>query len=146
MGSRRAVQQRPESFQASKENTVKFTVINRFLGLGLLASGLFVGVQPVEAQLVIVDAKYRIVEVDRSENRIGVALPDATGNERQNWVYIKPDTRASRRQSTGNGTFRDEAMTPQGVMNAAEVRIGQMMKINGGRDFDGSVNAKKVWM
>ena len=50
------------------------------------------------------------------------------------------------RQNLGNGTFRDEAMTPNGVMDAAQSRIGGMMKVNGGRDFDGSIDAKKVWM
>lgn len=102
--------------------------------------------QPAEAQLVMVESKYRIVEVDRAENRIGIALPDASPSETQNWVYIKPDTSASMRQNLGNGTFRDETMTPNGVMDAAQSRIGGMMKVNGGRDFDGSIDAKKVWM
>jgi hypothetical protein len=111
-----------------------------------MAGGIFIGSDKVEAQLVSVESKYRIIEVDRAENRIGIALPDASPTERQNWVYIKPDTRGSMRQNLGNGSFRDEVMTPNGVLNAAESRIGGWMKINGGRDFDGSIDAKKVWM
>lgn len=123
---------------------MRHTAIKFLLGLGLLAA--IFGSLPVNAQVVIVDGNYRIVEVDRAENRIGVALPDASPGERQNWVYLKSDTRASRRLTTGDGAYRDEAMNSDAVLKAAESRIGQMMKINGGRDFDGSINAKKIWM
>lgn len=122
------------------------SLANFVFGLSVLAGGALLGSEKVEAQLVTVESQYRIVEVDRAENRIGIALPDANPNERQNWVYIKPDTRASMRQYMGNGTFRDESMTPNGVMNAAETHVGELIKINGGRDFDGSIDAKKVWM
>lgn len=125
---------------------MKNTIAKLCLGLGILAGGTLMAPERAEAQLVMVESKYRIVEVDRTENRIGIALPDAAPNERQNWVYIKPDTTASMRQNLGNGTFRDEAMTPNGVLDAAQSRIGGMMKVNGGRDFDGSIDAKKVWM
>lgn len=122
------------------------TVSKFLLGLGILAGGAWMSSESVEAQLISVESQYRIVEVDRFENRIGVALPDADPNTRQNWVYIKSDTRASMRHSLGNGVFRDETMSPNGVLNAAESRVGGLMKINGGRDFDGSIDAKKVWM
>ncbi len=125
---------------------MKSTIANLCLGLGILAGGSLFAPEPAQAQLVMVESQYRIVEVDRAENRIGIALPDADPNERQNWVYIKPDTAASMRQSLGNGAFRDEAMTPNGVLDAAESRRGGLIKINGGRDFDGSIDAKKVWM
>ncbi len=122
------------------------TIAKLCLGLGILAGGSFFTSEPAQAQLVMVESQYRIVEVDRAENRIGIALPDADPKERQNWVYIKKDTTASMRQSLGNGAFRDEAMTPNGVLDAAESRRGGLIKINGGRDFDGSIDAKKVWM
>lgn len=125
---------------------MKSTLSKFILGLGVLAGGTFVGAEKVEAQLVSVESQYRIIEVDRAENRIGIALPDAPAGERQNWVYIKPDTKASMRQSFGNGMFRDEHMTPNGVLDAASSRVGGMMKVNGGRDFDGSIDAKKIWM
>jgi hypothetical protein len=116
------------------------------LGLSLMAGGTLLSAQRAEAQLVTVESQYRIVEVDHGQNRIGIALPDASPNERQNWVYIKPDTRGAMREYMGNGTFRDEMMTPNGILDAADSRVGELMKINGGRDFDGSIDAKKVWM
>lgn len=122
------------------------SIKNFFLGLGVLAAGTLAGQQPVDAQVLTVGSQYRIVEVDRFENRIGIALPDANPNERQNWVYIKSDTTGSMRQSLGNGTFRDEAMTPNGILNAAESRVGGLMKLEGGRDFDGTIDASKIWM
>ena len=122
------------------------SVANFMLGLGILAGGSLVGAEKAEAQLVSVESQYRIVEVDRVENRIGIALPDAAPGERQNWVYIKDETRGSMRQALGNGAFRDEAMTANGMLDAAQARIGGLMKINGGRDFDGSIDAKKIWM
>ena len=125
---------------------MKRAIGNLVLGMGVLAGGALMGAEKVEAQLVSVESQYRIVEVDRMENRIGIALPDASPNERQNWVYIKSDTRGSMRQYMGNGTFRDEHMSPNGVLNAAESRVGGLIKINGGRDFDGSIDAKKIWM
>ncbi len=125
---------------------MKSTISKFILGLGLLAGGTFVGAEKVEAQLVSVESQYRIVEVDRFENRIGIALPDAAPGERQNWIYIKSDTKGSMRQSFGNGLFRDEAMTPNGMLDAASSRIGGLIKVNGGRDFDGSIDAKKIWM
>jgi hypothetical protein len=116
------------------------------LGLGILAGGSFAAPDQAEAQLLTVESQYRIVEVDRFENRIGIALPDANPSERQNWVYIKSETDGSMRHYLGNGTFRDELMTPNGILDAAESRMGGLMKIQGGRDFDGSIDAKKIWM
>ena len=31
------------------------------------------------------------------------------------------------------------------VARILEKRIGKLFKVKGGRDFDGSINAKKVW-
>lgn len=115
------------------------------LAVILTAATLF-GIDAAEAQLVLVESKYRIVEVDQFENRIGVALPDANPNEVQTWVYVKSDTRASKRNYTGNGYYRDEQLTPNGVLNAAERREGELIKVHGGRDFDGSIDAKAIWM
>ena len=125
---------------------MRHTAIKFLLGLGLLGCASFPLMSPASAQIVVVDGKYRIVEVDRAESRIGIASPDASPTERQNWLYIKTDTRSSRRHSQSDGSFRDESMSAKSVLDAAESRIGGMMKINGGRDFDGSINAKKIWM
>ena len=104
------------------------------------------GTLPADAQLVLVESKYRIVDVDKFENRIAVALPDTDPDVAQTWVYIKRDTRGSMRTYTSNGAFRDEILTPEGILRAAERREGELIKINGGRDWDGSIDAKSVWM
>lgn len=115
------------------------------LAATVLAGGLLLSFDKAEAQLINVESKYRIVEVDRGEQRIGVALPEADPKERQTWIYIKPDTKSSMREYLGGGAFRDEILSTNGIFNAAEARVGNVFKINGGRDFDGSIDAKKVW-
>lgn len=122
------------------------TAIKLMLGLGLITGATMVSSERVEAAIVNVESQYRIISVDRAEKRIGVALADAPAGERQAWVYIKPETRSSMRKSIGNGMFRDQSMNTKSVLDAAEGRIGGLMKIKGGRDFDGSIDAKKIWM
>ncbi len=115
------------------------------LALTVLAGGSLMSFDRAEAQLINVESKYRIVEVDRAEQRIGVALVEAEPKTRQTWIYVKPGTKSSMRQYLGGGAFRDEILSTNGIFNAAEARIGNVFKISGGRDFDGSVDAKKVW-
>lgn len=121
---------------------------SKFLSLlatmAVLALALAIG--PVNAQLLVVESRYRVVDVDRTENRIGVALPDANPHETQTWVYIKPDTRASMRTYHGDGYFRDHQLSTTELLNAVERREGSLIKIHGGRDWDGSIDAKAVWL
>lgn len=116
------------------------------LMLATLLSVVGLKARPANAQLLLVESKYRVVDVDKSENRIRVALPGDNPNVGQNWVYIDTDTRGSMRTYHGNGTFSDELLTPNGILNAAAAREGELIKISGGRDWDGSINAKSVWM
>lgn len=118
------------------------------LAFVLTAVALFglASTKQTNAQIVLVESKYRIVEVDKFENRIGVALPDANPNKVQTWVYIKSDTRASKRTYHNNGFFRDEQLTPNGILSAAARNEGDLIKVNGGRDWDGSIDAKTIWM
>lgn len=120
-------------------------IINFLLIAVTLVSGVLLTQEKVEAQLLVVDSKYRIVEVDRAEQRIGVALEDADPNETQTWVYVKPDTRSSLRTHHGNGLFRDENLSFNGILDVAAKREGGFFKVHGGRDFDGSIDAKTIW-
>ena len=98
-----------------------------------------------EAQLVLVDEVFRIVEVDRSENRIGIAKEDAKPNVRQNWVYIDLDTRASYRVYIQSArAFRDKTVTGKQILNVAAGNVGQLMRVKGGRDWGGSIKAKTI--
>lgn len=101
---------------------------------------------PAAAQLLHVDSDYRIVSVDTAQERIGVALPNASPNVRQNWLYVGPDTRGSLRQYLGNGTFRDREIRGEQIISAAEHHRGDLLKVYGGRDWDGSIDAHTVWL
>ena len=108
-----------------------------------LAGGM---TQSAEAQLIVVEDTYRIVEVDDQENRIGIANPDANPNVTQNWVYVEADTKASARQYT-NGLFSDRVYTDtEQIIDLAELHEGELFKLNGGRDWDGSIDASKIWL
>lgn len=101
--------------------------------------------QTAEAQLVVVEEKFRIVDVDQFEKRIAIAKPDANPDVRQNWVYVDSETRGSVRNYTPNGYFRDRQLSPQQILRTAESHEGELIKVHGGRDWDGSIDAKTVW-
>lgn len=119
----------------------------KILGSAALSLAMFAGlsVQPADAQLVLVETKYRIVDVDRAEERIAIALPDAEPDVRQNWVYIDNETRGSMRTYYGDGYFKDNQLSPQQILNQAEAHEGDFMRVHGGRDWDGSIDAKTIW-
>ncbi|MFA5504590.1 MAG: hypothetical protein WC314_03090 [Vulcanimicrobiota bacterium] len=124
--------------------------MNRKLLQFLMIAAVLVGVcgltrEPAEAQILKVNSKYRIVTVDRPGQRIGVALPKADPRVRQSWVYIRPDTASSMQKHYGNGYYKNHQLSFNEIFSTAEQRVGQFMSVKGGRDFDGSINAKKVW-
>lgn len=104
---------------------------------------LVVATAPARAQILLVTGEYRIVDLDRDNNRIGVALPEAKPDVRQNWIYVKLETEIVKRHSR-DGWSKDETLTPEGFWSA--VRKGEMMKVQGGRGWDGSITAKKIWL
>lgn len=114
--------------------------------LVLAAALICAGVQAPEseAQILLVTGNYRIVELDQSNQRVGVALPEAKPDHTQNWIYLEANTEIVKRESSGDGWFKDERLTYDGFFNA--VRPGDMMKIHGGRRWDGGITAKKIWM
>ena len=99
---------------------------------------------PTNAQLLTVTGEYRITEVDRGGQRIGVAFRKDNPKRTQNWVYIRPDTRVNLRRSLGRGVFRDEVLNYENSWN--EFRVGRPIKLHGGRGWDGTISAKKIWM
>lgn len=96
-----------------------------------------------QAQIMIVKGDYRVTEVDRSGQRVGIALRDANPNVRQNWVYVKPETKIVKRVFYKNGTFKDTYPTFNDFFDY--VRKGTQLKVEGGRDWDKSIHAKKIW-
>lgn len=99
---------------------------------------------PGLAQMLLVTGDYRVTDVDQSEQRIGIALREDDPNERQNWVYIRPDTKINVRRSLSGGAFRDDLVTFQEAWSV--IRKGSKLRVHGGRDWDGTIVAKKIWM
>lgn len=98
---------------------------------------------PVQAQLVTVKAEYRVVEAQKDNQRVGVALPEANPETRQNWIYVKATTKFVKRTNLGNQTFRDEVLTYDGFFNT--VKKGDILRVNGGRGWDGTMTAKAIY-
>lgn len=98
---------------------------------------------PIHAQILTVTGEYRVVEVDRGERRIGVALRDADPNIRQNWVYIKTDAKIVRRVFLSGRAFRDQMMSSDEFLNYVDK--GTLLRIHGGRDWDRAIHADKIW-
>lgn len=99
---------------------------------------------PAQAQLLSVTGEYRIVQVDRGKQQVGVALREANPDKVQNWIHIKPDTKIVKRNFFKNGTFKDEVWTFNGFFDYA--KKGTMLRVEGGRDWDKSIHARKIWL
>ena len=99
---------------------------------------------PAEAQLLTVTGDYRITDVDKANQRVGIAIREDDPNRRQNWLYIRPDTHINVRRQVGRGAFRDEQVSWEGAWSV--LKKGRKIRIHGGRDWDGTIVAKKIWM
>jgi hypothetical protein len=109
---------------------------------GGLAVCLFGGLaQPADAQIVVVEETFRVVSVDRDDHRIAIARPDADPDVRQNWLYIDPETRAADSNGYQTMVYQDT----QKILDVAAAHKGQVFYMSGGRDFDGSIDANKIW-
>lgn len=104
---------------------------------------VFVMPGPVSAQLVTVKADYVVVEKDAENQRVGIRLPEADPNKRQNWIYVKATTKFVKRTNLGNQTFRDEILTYDGFFKT--VKKGDTLRVNGGRGWDGTITAKAIY-
>ncbi len=120
--------------------------MRKFFSLLTLIALLLVTV-PSQAQIIVVEDDFRIVAVDFDDNRFAVARPEADPDVRQNWVYLENDIRLSYREYMGNGAFRDNVVTnKREILNILASNEGDLIKVHGGRDFDGSIDASKIWM
>jgi hypothetical protein len=100
-------------------------------------------VSPAQAQLVTVNAEYRVIETQSQKQRLGVALPEAAPDKRQNWLYVKATTKFVKRTNLGDQTFRDEVLSYDGFFNT--VKKGDMLRVRGGRGWDGTITAKAIY-
>lgn len=104
---------------------------------------LLIGATPVHAQLVTVKAEYRVVDTQATKERVGVSLPEANPDKRQNWMYVKATTKFVKRTKIDAHTFRDEVLNYEGFF--ATVKKGDMIRVNGGRGWDGTITAKSIY-
>ena len=96
---------------------------------------------PVQAQLILASGTYRITELDEDTERIGIAQLDANPTVTQNWIYLKLKTKVTKRFSQ-NGWLRDESVPISEIFNVVEK--GDVIKVEGGRDWNGSITAKDI--
>ena len=74
---------------------------------------------------------------------MGIALLEANPDKRQNWIYVKATTKFVKRTYINKQTFRDEILSYDGFF--ATVKKGDILRINGGRGWDGTITAKAVY-
>ncbi|MBI3927396.1 MAG: hypothetical protein HY319_17795 [Armatimonadetes bacterium] len=108
----------------------------RLLILLLLLTG------PAFAQLMVINGDYRVVMLDKPNQRLGVALREDDPDVRQNWLYVKPNTEILVRVRRADGSVLEER--PDYDRFYGLVRKGDVLQVHGGRDWDGSLDAKRV--
>ncbi|HXE72882.1 MAG TPA: hypothetical protein VNO81_09490 [Candidatus Nitrosotenuis sp.] len=99
---------------------------------------------PARAQLLMVTGDYLVVTVDKENERIGVCLTDANPDVVQNWVYVRAKTEIWKRTRIDAETYQEKKISYDQIWQVA--RKGQKMRVHGGRGWDGSITAKKIWM
>ncbi|MBI2267640.1 MAG: hypothetical protein HYU64_21145 [Armatimonadetes bacterium] len=106
--------------------TIAYLILFVFL-LALLAT------QPIEAQLVLVDMKVKIVKVDRGKDRLEVRVHEG-GNKNVQYVEIDGSTKFSARNRE---VSRARAWSL--------LRRGMIIRVKGGFKFDLKIRAKYIY-
>ena len=114
------------------------------IGLMTLALGVCTVPQPTQAQLLLVTGNYRVTELDQEHERIGVALPEASPKETQNWIYVSPSIKVDQRQTNRQGWHKDQKLSYMQLFEQA--KPGTMLRVHGGRRWDGAITAKHIWI
>lgn len=94
------------------------------------------------SSIINVNSKYRVVSVEPGMYQFGVALLDANPYHIQNYVHIRIDTKISQRVYTNGGAY-DRMLSPTQIFNV--VQPGTIIHVKGGRDWDNTIVAKKIW-
>ena len=97
------------------------------------------------AQMLTVTGEFRIVTLDSKKMRIGVARVEDDPKVRQNWIYVKHDTIIRQRIRTRSGQTKEKILHRDDLWATMKPYIGAVMKVHGGRDWDGSIDAKDIW-
>lgn len=102
------------------------------------------GPQPASAQLLLVTGDYRITEVDQENERVGVALPEAQPDVTQNWIYVAPKTDIMHRVTNSEGWHKEEKLNYYQFFK--HIRPGTVVRVHGGRRWDGAISGKSIWI
>lgn len=116
----------------------------RLLSALLLLISVTVLVQtlPARAQLVTVTEDYYVTEVRADKKKIGVAAGKT--RETRNWVKVDGNTRVARRVWVTRHSYRDEVISLPAMWKL--LKPGKRIKVSGGRDWDQTVVARKIWL
>ena len=114
----------------------------RYSAFAAFIFGIIFGTEPVQAQMFPVTETYRVVVVDRAQQKIGIARLEDSPDVRQNWVYIKDNTEIIHRIWRENSEFRDEQIDWNDFFKL--VKKGTCVKVHGGRNIDTSIDAKNI--
>lgn len=114
------------------------------LSASLALLGLTAVPAPSQAQLLLVTGDYRITELDESNQRFGIALPEARPDVTQNWCYVEPNTDITRKITNAQGWSKEDKLNYYQFFQNA--RPGVMVRIHGGRRWDGGITGKTLNM
>ena len=92
------------------------------------------------AQIVLVDNRYYVTEVRPDHNRIGIS--EGRDFRTRTWVDVEPRTRIS--TSLHRGRYLREINLSRREM-FDRLKPGMRIHVNGGRDWDQHIVAKRIW-
>lgn len=114
--------------------------LHRVLLLALAIAALSV---PAYAQLVTVDDEFYVTDLRAAKHEIGVA--GNKGADTRNWIHVRSECTINLRQWLGNGRgFRDQRISRERLFQL--LKQGSKIKVHGGRAWDQSIVAKKIWL
>ncbi|MCR4784801.1 MAG: hypothetical protein K6A35_09870 [bacterium] len=114
-----------------------------YLAVLAVVLGMLAVSRPALSQIILMAGEYQVVIVDKAEQRLGIASLDANPDRCQNWIYIKYNTEIFHRVWLDDKDFKVERMEWDEFL--ATVKKGTHIRVHGGRDWDGSIDARKIW-
>src|SRR5262249_13773524 len=100
---------------------------------------------PARAQVLHVDSNYRIVTLKPDEHGFDIQLVSETNhNDAQNWVYFKVETVIYQEIIRNDGSRKVFEVSPKKFFQIA--KVGDIVRVDGGRDWDMSIAAYKIWL
>ncbi|GMU54914.1 MAG: hypothetical protein AMXMBFR33_40600 [Candidatus Xenobia bacterium] len=106
---------------------------------------LFALVGTASAQVLTVDSNYRIVTLKPDEHGFDIQLVEERDpHDAQNWVYFKLETKIYQEIIRDDGSRKVFELTPQKFFKLA--KVGDIVRVQGGRDWDMSIAAYKIWL